>query len=243
MQRKTKSAVLVLAVASVVASLPSSARAQAPMSGTFITMLGKDTVAIEQYARTEAGLIGDYVTHQGRSVVNHYTVHFTPDGNPGHVILAQSNADGSAIPGYPKGVQLTIGATESVIEIDRDSIITRKFTMSKTLPLLGTSFGMLELAFARLRAQKTDSGAFPGLPLNSKVQPDPIPVRFFAADSARFWTTDGPMYLRVDANGKILGLSGRATSQAFEARRVPTLDMKKVIAGFAASEAAGKGAK
>ncbi|MEP6780711.1 MAG: hypothetical protein ABJC26_12530 [Gemmatimonadaceae bacterium] len=244
MRRTIRYAALALSLTSVVAASSLKAlQAQTPMTGTFITKLGKDTVAIEQYTRTEAGLVGDYVTREGRSVVNHYAVHFTADGNPGHVILTQTYADGSAIPGYPKGVQLTIGPTESVIEIDRDSIVTRKFEMSKTLPLLGTSFGMLELAFARLRAQKVDSGAFPGLPLDSRVQPDPIPVRFFATDSARVWTTDGAMYLRVDATGKILGLSGRATTQPFEARRVPTLDMKKLLASLAATEAKGNSEK
>ena len=181
MRRFTNSAVLVLAFASVAVS--GAVIAQPPASGTFITMLGKDTVAVEQYTRTAEGLIGDYVTRPGQTVVNHYTVHFLADGNPGHVILSQTLANGATIPGAPKGVQLTIGATESVIAIERDTMINRKFAMSKTFPLLGTSFGMLELAFARLRAEHTDSGTFPGLPLDSKVQPDPIPVKFFGADS------------------------------------------------------------
>ena len=241
MRRFINSAVLVLAFASVAVSR--AGIAQPPASGTFITMLGKDTVAVEQYTRTAEALIGDYVTRPGQAVVNHYTVHFLADGNPGHVILSQTLANGATIPGAPKGVQLTIGATESVIAIERDTMINRKFAMSKTFPLLGTSFGMLELAFARLRAEHTDSGTFPGLPLDSKVQPDPIPVKFFGADSARFWNSTGAVFLRVDQTGKISGLSGRATSSPFEGRRVATLDMKKLIAGFAAADAAGKGVK
>ena len=223
--------------------LAASSPAQAPTSGSFITMLGRDTVAVEQYTRSAAGLTGDYVTRPGQTVVNHYVVHFLPDGNPGQVLLSQSLANGSPIPGAPKGVQLTIGPQESVIAIERDTTIYRKFAMSKTLPLLGSSFAMLELAFARLRAEHVDSGSFPGLPLDSKVQPDPIPVKFLGADSARFWNSTGALYLRVDHDGRISGLSGRATPTPLEGRRVPTLDMKKLIAAFAAADAAGRGIK
>ena len=225
----------------VVTSLAGSAlRAQGSTTGSFVTTLGRDTLAIEQYTRDAKSLEGDYVVRPGGTIVNHYIVHFGADGTPLHVILTQKRADGSPIPGL-KSVELTVNASDAVIVVQRDTAVTRKFAVQKPLPLLGTSFGLLELALARLRSEKADSGAFPGLPLNARELPLPVPVKFFGADSARFWDSKGAWYLRVDQTGKIFGFSGRATDTHIEGRRVATLDVAKLITAFGAADVAGKG--
>lgn len=232
------------AVTSLVAvAATTSAVSAQTATGSYVTMLGSDTVAVEQYVRTGNVLTGDYVTRPGGTIVNHYVLTFDVNNAPSKLALTQQRADGKPIPNGPKSVSLTVGDKETVIVIQRDTAITRKFAVSKPFPLLGTSLGMFEVAFTQLRALKTDSGSFAGLPMNSPVLPDPIQVKFFAADSARVWTSQGPLFLKVDASGRIMGLNGEATAAKILARRVATMDMQKLIAAFGAADAAGRGLK
>lgn len=202
-------------------------------SGSFITTLGKDTVAVEQFTRTGNLLTGDYVTRDGGTVINHYVLRFDVNNAPSRLDLTQQRADGSPIPNGPKSVTMTVGDTETVIVIQKDPVITRKFAVRKPFPLLGTSTGMFEIAFRFLRSIGKDSVSFAGLPLNAPELPNPIQVTFFGTDSARLWSANGPLVLRVNKAGEIQGLSGQATDTKLEVRRVPSLDLKKVIAGFA----------
>jgi len=204
-------------------------------SGAFITILGRDTVAVEQFVRTGNVLTGDYVTRQGSLVVNHYVLRFDVNNAPSRLDLTQQRADGSPIPNGPKAVTLTIGDKESVIIIEKDPVVTRKFAVSKPFPLLGTSLGMFEVAFRFIRTVDADSISFAGLPLNAPELPSPIQVKFLGADSARMWTSSGPLYLTVNKAGEIQSLSGRDTDTKIEVRRAPSIDLKKLIAGFAAS--------
>ena len=204
-------------------------------SGAFVTTLGKDTVAVEQFVRTGNVLTGDYVTRQGGLVVNHYVLRFDVNNAPAHLELTQQRADGSFVPNGPKAVTLTVGDRESVIVIEKDPVITRKFAVVKPFPLLGTSLGMFEVAFRFMRNLGADSVSFAGLPLNAAELPNPLQVKFFAADSARLLTANGPLYLRVNKAGEIQGMSGRETDTKIEVHRVPSIDLKKLIAGYASS--------
>ena len=208
------------------------------MSGAFITTLGKDTLAVEQFTRTGNVLTGDFVTRQGGLVVNHYVLRFDVNNAPSHLDLTQQRADGSPLPNGPKAVTMTVGDKETVIVIQKDPVITRKFTVSMPFPLLGTSLGMFEVAFRFLRTVGTDSLSFAGLPLNSPELPNPIQVKFIGADSARLWSANGPLYLHVNKAGEIQSMSGRDTDTKIEVRRVPAIDLKKLLVGFAASPGA-----
>ena len=204
-------------------------------SGAFITTLGRDTVAVEQFTRTENVLTGDFVTRQGGVVVNHYVLRFDVNNAPSRLTLTQQRADGSPIPNGPKAVTLTVGDKEAVIVIEKDPVVTRKFAVSMPFPLIGTSLGMFEVAFRFVRSVGADSISFAGLPLNATLLPNPIEIKFLGADSARMWTSNGPLYLRVTKVGEIQSMSGRDTDTKIEVRRVPSIDLRKLIAGFAAA--------
>ncbi|MEO7998375.1 MAG: hypothetical protein ABI852_13075 [Gemmatimonadaceae bacterium] len=231
------------ALAYIAVSVAATTIAAQTTSGAYVTTLGTDTVAVEQFTRTGNVLTGDYVTRPGGAVVNHYVMKFDVNNLPSSLTLTQQRADGKPIPNGPKSVTLTVGDKETVIVIQRDTATTRKFTVNNTYPLLGTSLGMFEVAFTHLRTLKSDSVSFAGLPMNARELPDPIQVKFVGADSARVWSAQGPLYLQVDATGKIIGLSGEATAAKIHAKRVASLDMQKLIAAFGAADAAGRGLK
>ncbi len=240
MQKHIRATLTLLAVVAAVAPLR-VAHAQTATSGAFITMVGNDTIAVEQFTRAGNVLIGDYVSRPGGTVVNHYVMHFDVNNMPNRLELTQQRADGKPIPNGPRSVVLTVGEKEATIVIQRDSAITRKFAVTAPYPLLGTSLVMFEVAFHRLRTFKADSTSFAGLPLNAQLLPDPIQVRFYAADSARVVSAQGPLYMRVDATGRILGLNATATSSPMRAERVNAIDLRKLIASFGAADAAGRG--
>lgn len=229
-----------LAIASGVA-LPTRTAAQGATSGAFITMLGKDTVAVEQFTRTGNVLTGDYVARPGGTVVNHYVMRFDVNNMPTRLELTQQRGDGKPIPNGPTSVVLTVGDNESTVVIQRDTAITRKFAVTQPYPLLGTSLAMFEIAFSKLRMARADSTSFAGLPLNAQLLPDPVQVRFFAADSARVISAEGPVYMKVDASGRILGMRSGSAEAPVSAHRVNAIDLRKIIAGFAAADAAGRG--
>jgi hypothetical protein len=222
-------------------STTSKAATQAAPITTFITTLGNDTVAVEQFTRSGPTITGDYVVRPGGTVVNHYVLHLDSSGLPSKLELTQHRADGTPVPNGPRWVTMEIAENEAVVIIERDTAITRRFAIHHAIPLLGTSFGLLEVGFERLRATRADSAAFPGLPLNAQQLPDPIQVKFFAPDSLRFWSASGPLYAKIDDSGRIVGVSGRETSTRIEARRVSTLDLPALIASFGAADAAGRG--
>lgn len=215
--------------------------AQSPVAGSFVTMRGNDTVAVEQYAREGSVMTGDYVTRPGGTTVNHFVLQFGATGLPSKLTLTQRRGDGTPIPNGPKTVVMTVGDDEAVVVIQRDTAITRRFKVHDAIPLLGTSFALLEVAFTRMRAAHRDSATFPGLPLNSPVLPDPIQVRFIGADSARLWSESGPLYLSVDQSGRISGVNGLLTDTKIHGKRVSPFDITKLIAGFGAADAAGRG--
>jgi len=218
-----------------------AAHTQAATTGAFVTTRGNDTVAVEQFTRTGNVLTGDYVTRPGGTTINHYVLHFDVNNFPSRLELTQQRADGKPVPNGPKSVVLTVGDKESTIVIQRDTAIVRKFAVSAPYPLLGTSLAMFEVAFVRLRGMKLDSTTFAGLPLNAPLLPDPIQVRFFAADSARVVSAEGPLFMRVDAAGRVLGLNATMTASPVRAERVASLDLRKLIAAFGAADAAGRG--
>lgn len=217
------------------------AGAQTASSGAFVTMLGKDTVAVEQFARTGNVLTGDYVTRPGGTIINHYVMHFDANNMPSKLELTQQRADGKPIPNGPKSVTLTVGDKESNIVIQRDTALVRKFAVSGPFPLLGTSLAMFEVPFARLRGLKIDSTSFAALPLNARELPDPVQVRFFGTDSAKVTSAEGPLFFRVDATGRILGLNATGTSSPVRAERVASIDLRKLISSFGAADLAGRG--
>lgn len=222
-------------------AIAGAGNAQVATSGAFVTTRGNDTVAVEQFTRTGDVLTGDYVTRPGGTTINHYVLRFDVNNRPSRLELTQQRADGKPIPNGPKSVVLTVGDKESTIVIQRDTAITRRFAVSAPYPLLGTSLAMFEVAFVRLRSLKMDSMSFAGLPLNAPQLPDPIQVRFFGTDSARVQTAEGPLFVRVDANGRIFGLDATGTAAPVRASRVNSIDLQKLIAGFGAADAAGRG--
>jgi hypothetical protein len=123
-----------------------------------------------------------------------------------------------------------------------DGTVTRSLSPQLTpgsFVMLPDSYAPYELWFSQLRNQKRDSADVVLMaPLGGPS--GKMPVRITSADSARAWIFGSPLRLRVDGNGRLLGLDGRATTIKYEVTRVPTVDVNAVATTFAERDAAGK---
>jgi hypothetical protein len=98
------------------------------------------------------------------------------------------------------------------------------------LPYLNGSYGMFELAIARLLASGRDSGTFSIVPLTFGVRnTTPMPVRLFKGDSVRInWFGGYPLYGRRDGQGHLIGLDGRQTTVKVRVDRVAPMDIDAI---------------
>jgi hypothetical protein len=237
------------------------ALAAAPLAaqrGAFVITLGADTTAVEQYTRSGNTITGDLVTRPGGTVVNHYVLTLNTDGTPATLVVTPRRPDGTVIAtGYSSATATFAADSFSSVIASRDTSMRRAFALPpggvKLFPAVSggvtPSMAMYEVLFNHLRAAKTDSVGFVAVTPTARAPGLPSWVKFYAADSARIWirfappTPAGPypQFVRVDAVGRILGFSGRETTQKIEVTRVASLDIANLVTAFAAADAAGRG--
>ena len=78
-------------------TLLAAAQPALAQSGAFIVRLGRDTSAVEKYARTATRIEGDAIGRAPRTVQRHYTMDFGPDGRPTRIEVVATR------PGAPAG--------------------------------------------------------------------------------------------------------------------------------------------
>jgi hypothetical protein len=230
----------------------------AAQTGAFVTTLGRDTTAVEQYTRAGNTVTGDLVTRPGGTIVNHYVLTLNADGTPATLVVTPRRADGTVIAsGYSAATASFSADSFSTVISARDTSMRRGFALppggGKLFPAVSggvtPSIAMYDVLFAHLRATKTDSAAFVAVTPTAARPGLPSWAKFYGPDSARVWIRFGPptpagpypQYARVDATGRVLGFSGRETTQKIEVVRVPSLDIGALAQTFAAADAAGRG--
>jgi len=218
---------------------------------SYITTLGRDTVAVESVARLANHLLGDIVVRVPNTVRLHYDVEVRPDGS---VLRSTLDTD-------PMGAK-NMTARRMVLEFDADSVHVsidsagqkRKVTRALpkgTVPMFMTGFGasyglyssmgLFELLLERSRPATNDTLTVPGIDIASGA----VAKRKFLARSATqvdvdyfgiLWT-----HLTVDATGHISAADARATTEQTETHRTDFVDVAAMAKGFASADHAGKG--
>ncbi len=233
-------ATLLCVPCALVASVQLSA--QAANREAFVTTLGRDTTSVEQFSRSGNTITGDYVSRQGGTVVYHYVLTLRKDGMPAQMDVTPRKPDGSTPSKLPRSIGVTYSSDTAVFTtVMGDSVAKRRLAAKDAFPVLGNSMGMYDVALAHLRASRVDSGPVQTLYLTGTQVPQPLQVKFFGRDSARVWNFGFAQYLHVTPDGRVLGLSGRATTIKVETRRVASLEIGRLAREFAAEDAAGKG--
>jgi Protein of unknown function (DUF2911) len=218
---------------------------------SYITTLGRDTVAVESIARTGNHLTGDIVVRVPNTVRLHYDVELRADGS---ALRSTLDLD-------PMGAKNMV-ARHVVLDFDADSVhatidsagAKRKVTRAiprGAVPTFMTGFGasyglyssigLYELLLERTRPALNDTLVVPGIDIASGA----IAKRKFLARSATqidvdyfgiLWT-----HLTIDASGHISAADARATTEQTESHAVQFVDVAAMAKGFASADRSGKG--
>jgi len=201
-------------VALALAIAPARALAQ---PATLTYLLGKDTVAVETFTRTAAGMSGEMVQRSGAAVIRvQYTIGTNRDGRTTSATITRRQGDGTPAPGA-REIRFTFTPDSVVRDVTfADSTQRRAFAVSAgVLNVLTYVYGPTEL-LAALRARgRADS--LPALGLTGGVgftglQP-------LGGDSVRLRGGPYAMVMRFDANHRLQGVDGRGTTNKVTAVR------------------------
>src|SRR5436309_6224729 len=215
---------LTIAMLRAVLVLPAPA-ALAAQTGQFVVRLGRDTLAIEQYTRTADRLQGEQVVRAPRTVHRLYTVTFGPSGAAERFELVTHNVSGAPGPAETKATA-TFQGDSAVSTLTRsDSTRTvRARVGAGALPYLGQSFGLVEEVARSARAAGRDRYTMSMLVLGD-TEPMPVTVTRGGSDSLTMMLDGiGPLRVRLDEQGRLLGVSGIGGTAQITVERVQGLD-------------------
>jgi len=219
--------------------------------GSWVTTLGRDTVAVESVVRAGNHVAGDIVVRIPSTVRLHYEVELRADGS-----VARSTLDTD-----PMGAK-SIPAKHVVFDFDADSVRStidsagqkRKVARAMprgTVPMFMTGFGasyglyssmgLYELLLERTKPAPNDTLKVPAIDIATGA----MSKRAFLARSATqvdvdyfgiLWT-----HLTIDASGQITAADARSTTEQTQSQRTGFVDVAAMAKSFASADHSGKG--
>jgi DUF2911 family protein len=217
---------------------------RAQSSAGFVALLGRDTVALERVTRSPGKLEGDLFTVAPRARWAHYVATLDARGHVSHFELTSRPA-----------VETPPGAVVSLVEVVKDTLATiirsqtgargtrvdtTRFRVNPgAVPFVSLSTGLLEQLALQWKQAGRDSVAIQTLVAGER-QATPNYVARRGRDSVAIDYFGLPLYLRVDAAGHVLGLSGARSTQKVLIARVASLDLEHGVQPFIARERTGQ---
>ena len=203
-------------------------------TGEFLVRLGRDTLAVERYTRTTDRLEGEQVVRSPRTVHRLYTATFGPGGAIERFELITHNVSGGPGPLERRAVA-TFSGDSVVMTIPRDdsTVTMRVKTGPGALPYIGQGYALVEELTRRARAAGSERYATAMLPLGTDELWN-VDVHRLGADSLTIQIGPiGPLRVRVDERGTLLGMSGSGSTMQVTVERVQGLDFDALGKSFA----------
>ena len=233
-----------LAVFTGLAGFPSLGQAQTE-HGAFVMTLGKDTVAIDQYASTARFLDGALLLRSPVTRVASYKARLREDGTIVRIETRWWTPAPDAGPPQPPDMVATFSDDSVRIDYMRgDQIQTTTVAARRgTVPLVHSVYSavLYEQALRQGFAGNGRDFSANWLALDRRAQVSNTPVARRGEDSVSIGYFAGTLVAKVDDTGHILGLHGRESTAKYEAQRVADVDMELMAADFGARDAAGQG--
>ena len=232
----------------IVAALLSSVTAgaqQAPVSGTFVSMLGTDTVAVERYTRTGSKLEGEFLSRYPRVQLVRYVADLADGKFRGISVATRAvEADPTAPPLF--SMVTLLGNTAATIEVQRGG---RPATASSgrrslrgrvapSIPGFPAPVGLYEQILAFNAPAGRDSMH---VSLLGVTGPATMLLYRRARDTVAFVSSFNQGWLEVasvDQAGRITRLDATATTVKTITQRAGPLDFDGLAKSWAATEAA-----
>ncbi|MEO7085605.1 MAG: hypothetical protein ABI442_21300 [Gemmatimonadaceae bacterium] len=202
-----------------------AAVAQTSSTAAFVTTVGSDTVAVEQYGREGNTIRGVWATKTGSSGAQlfYYEILLGADGAPTRYSVLMRPA-GSTVPAAKlPSVTIQYGRDTAVFSMEGDASMTKRIAMSGAFPRLGSSVVGIELAISRVRAAGVDASTIVvNSPLGPSFDAIKLPVLFVRPDSVQM-TKD--LVAKLDGNGRLVQLHDATR----ETRRAESADVGAVV--------------
>lgn len=206
---------------------------------TLVARLGTDTVAVEQYTRTATHIEGTLVSRLPATRVSRYSVDLGPNAAPIRANLSVRDGNGAPLSGGLQSLSVRYGR-DSIAFVGHRSAgdTSHAFALrGVVLPSLQYSYGLYELALARLSRVARDSIEFANVPLSFGTrQATPQAVRVVGRDSVRIMVFGRPLYLRHDGHGGIVAVDGTHTTFKLLIARVDSLDLESIARAWGQRE-------
>ncbi|HEX6942934.1 MAG TPA: DUF2911 domain-containing protein [Gemmatimonadaceae bacterium] len=192
-----------------------------PLAAQQVTLayrLGKDTVAIEQYAHQNSRISGVMVQRAGAAVtVTRYEMAYGSNGRPTSAKIARSQPDGSPLPNQPIETRFTVFPDSVVREVVRaDSTSRATFAVrGATIAFPVYVYGPTEVLAAIHRRGPADS--IPALGLVGG--PGFLGIERVGGDTLRLRGAPYPMRLVFDASNRLMVMDGGMTTNKMIATR------------------------
>lgn len=224
---------------------PATVREQA----SFVTTLGRDTVAIESFTRTASHLEGNIVVRVPGTVLCHYALDLTNGGDVSHAALDVTPI-GATVPERHVSLDFTGDSLRVDVDAAGRHIISRQPLDAGAYPQYMTGFGssyglysslgIYEVLLAHLGAH-FDSVSIPSVDMASgrAVEREFVrrsPARVDADYFGIAWT-----HLTLDDSGRIVSADASETTEKTQSRRTPYIDARQAAQRFAAADRAGHG--
>jgi hypothetical protein len=200
-------------------------------STTLLVRLGNDTLAVEQYVRTGSRMQGVLVQRTPFTTLAHYDVELGANDVPTRADYTLRRGDGSAITGSMQSLSVAYGTDSVTFTAHRANGDTTRTAAARgaLLPYLNGSYGLFELAIARLRGSGRDSMEFGIVPLNFNVRGStPLAVKRMGTDAARINWFGSPLFARFDSRGRLLGLDGSQTTVKVRVDKVAGMNLDSI---------------
>lgn len=240
LRRSLLSGLLLIALGLNLACDAPSEQSAASDDAAFVTWLGDDTLAVEQFARDAEQMTATVVLRTPETTLRTYTLDVTPDGlmERFEAVVRDPMADAGADPlrrtvVVPENDSLRVETTE-----DGETETRRVAGGADSLPFLDMIHWPFDLMLARAYATGRDSVA---QPLFTGGGTQPFVVRRLAADSMTVTHPfRGTMGVTVDDAGRLVHLDASNTTRALTVRRTSSVDIEALAQRFAEADAEGQ---
>ncbi len=214
----------------------------------YVEMLGVDTTAVEVFTRSADRIDGAFVMRSPVTRLARYTAYLAPDGSVRSLEVTWTSPEENPEGPPAQRSAIEIVGDSATFEVEEElGVETRQMEVpANTLPSTGKwplSVGLFEQATRQARAADGERWEFAILRPKARRGAAPNAIEARGADSVSMDFFGSPMIAALDAEGRILGITGRETTMKVEIQRVDPaeLDLEALAAEFAARDARGEG--
>ena len=217
-----------------------SAQDTNPNNAAFVTLLGNDTLAVEQFVRTPTRMEADVVLRTPNTTVRQYVLEMDETGALQRFeATVRAPSEPADAPPARHEVGTLVGDSLIVVGTEGDETQTRAIAAhGGMLPFLDMIHWPFELMLTRAYASGADSvtqdlftgrGSMPFIVrrIDDNAMTAQHPFR-------------GTMDVQVDDSGRLLHLDAGATTRKLIVERVPSVDIEALAASFAARDQEGR---